>query len=249
MTSRPTSQSQHQEGSNIKTNVSEPERVVSVIAGSAAAIFGLTRGNAAGLGLALAGAEAIRRGVTGHCYIYQATGVNTATTGWSDQISVPHHAGIRVDKSITVNRPVQELFSYWRNFENLPNIMEHLKSVTMLSATRSHWIAKGPLNIPIEWDAEIINEKHNELIGWRSLDGASVPNAGSVQFKPAPAGRGTIISVSLKYDPPAGAIGAAFAKLLSSEPNQQVADDLQHFKELMEAGEVATTEGQSSGRK
>ncbi len=239
---------QHQEGSNIKTNVGEPERVVSVISGSVAAILGLTRGNLAGVALALTGAEAIRRGVTGHCYVYQAMGINTATTGLSDQVSVPHNAGIRVDKSITVNRPVEELYNYWRNFENLPRFMEHLKSVSVIDNTHSHWVAKGPLNVSVAWDAEIINEKPNELIGWRSLDGSAVPNTGSVQFKPATGGRGTVVSVSLKYDPPAGAVGAAFAKLFGEEPNQQIADDLSHFRSIMETGEVASTEGQSSGR-
>lgn len=238
-----------QDGSDTKTNVGEPERIVSVIAGSALAIFGLTRGKLPGMALALLGGEAIRRGVTGHCYIYDAAGVNTATTGLSDQVSVPHDTGIRVDKSITINRSPEELFQFWRNFENLPRFMDHLKSVKVQDNTHSHWVAKGPLDSSIEWDAEIINEKPNELIGWRSLEGASVPNAGSVQFKPAPGNRGTVVTVSLKYDPPAGAVGAAVARLFGEEPDVQIGDDLRHFKEVMEAGEIPTTEGQSTGKR
>lgn len=238
-----------QEGSDTKTNVGEQERIVSVIAGSALAILGLTRGKLPGMALTMLGGEAIRRGVTGHCYIYDAAGVNTATTGLSDQVSVPHHTGIRVDKSVTVNRPSQELFQFWRNFENLPRFMNHLKSVKVQDTKHSHWVAKGPLDSSIEWDAEIINEKPNEVIGWRSLEGASVPNAGSVQFKPAPGNRGTVVTVSLKYDPPAGAIGAAVARLFGEEPDVQVGDDLRRFKEAMEAGEIPTTEGQPTGKR
>ncbi len=100
----------------------------------------------------------------------------------------------------------------------------------------------------VEWDAEIINEKENEMIAWRSLEGADVDNAGSVHFEKAPNGRGTVVKVSLKYDPPAGVIGAAVAKLFGEEPSQQIQEDLRRFKQLMEAGEIPTTEGQSSGR-
>ncbi len=237
------------EGQNTKTNVGEPERVVSVVAGSALALFGLSRGKLPGLALTLLGSEAIRRGVTGHCYIYDAVGANTATTGLSDQVSVPHDAGIRVDKSITINRSAEDLYRFWRNFENLPHFMDHLKEVKVQDNTHSHWVAKGPLDSSIEWNAEIINEKPGELIGWRSMDGASVPNAGSVQFKPAPGNRGTEVTVSLKYDPPAGKIGAAVAKLFGEEPDQQISQDLRRFKQVMEAGEVPTTQGQSVGRK
>lgn len=238
-----------QEGQNTKTNVSEPERIASVIAGSALTILGLSRGKLPGIALALLGGEAIRRGVTGHCYVYDAVGVNTAVTGLSDQVSVPHDAGIRVDKSITVNRSPEELFRFWRNFENLSRFMNHLKEVRVLDNTHSHWVAKGPLDTNIEWDAEIINEKPNELIGWRSAQNATVPNAGSVQFKPAPGNRGTEVIVSLKYDPPAGKIGAAFAKIFGEEPSQQISEDLRRFKQVMEAGEVPTTQDQPVGRR
>ncbi|MEJ7616373.1 MAG: SRPBCC family protein [Pyrinomonadaceae bacterium] len=109
-------------------------------------------------------------------------------------------------------------------------------------------MAKAPVGSTVEWDAEIINEKENELIAWRSLEGADVDNSGSVRFKKAQDGRCTEIKIEIHYTPPGGILGAAFAKLFGEEPQQQVDDDLRRFKQLMETGEIATTEGQSSGR-
>jgi len=161
---------------------------------------------------------------------------------------VPGNRGIKVEKSVAVNRSASELYTYWRNFENLPHFMDHLESVTVQDDKRSHWVAKAPAGTTVEWDAEIINEKENELIAWRSLDGADVDNAGSVRFSEAIGGRGTIVKVSLEYDPPAGIIGSLIAKLFGEEPSQQVQEDLHRFKQVMETGERPTTEGQSSGR-
>jgi uncharacterized membrane protein len=126
--------------------------------------------------------------------------------------------------------------------------MDHLESVRILDGKRSHWVAKAPLGTSVEWDAEIINEEANELIGWRSLEGADVPNAGSVRFRPAPGGRGTEVRVNLEYNPPTGKLGAAFAKLLGEEPERQVEEDLRRFKQWMEAGEIPTTAGQPKGK-
>jgi len=166
-----------------------------------------------------------------------------------EQVSVPHNQGIRVDKAITINRPVEALYAYWRNFENLPQIMEHLKSVSNTDGDRSHWVAKAPADLQVEWDAELINDVPNERIGWRSLEGAQVPNAGAVIFKTAPGKRGTEVLVSLKYDPPAGKIGELVAKLFGQEPSQQIQEDLYRFRMLMETGEISTIEGQTSGRR
>jgi len=108
-------------------------------------------------------------------------------------------------------------------------------------------VAKGPGGTTVEWDAEVFNEKENELIAWRSLEGADVDNAGSVHFKPAPAGRGTEVRIVLKYDAPAGIVGSVMAKLFGEEPSQQIDEDLRRFKSLMEAGEIPSTEGQPTG--
>jgi len=140
---------------------------------------------------------------------------------------------------VTINSTPEKLYTFWRNFENLPRFMNHLKSVKVIDDTRSHWVAKGPARAKAEWDAEIINEIPNELIGWRSVDGSRVDNAGSVHFKKRGTGRrGTEVKVVLRYDPPAGGIGAAIAKLFGEDPAHQVQEDLRRLKELIEIGEA-----------
>jgi uncharacterized membrane protein len=153
-----------------------------------------------------------------------------------------------VDSAITIGKPRSEVYGFFRNLSNLPRFMRHLHSVSALDNRRSRWVAKAPAGRTVEWDAEIINEIENELIGWRSLVGADVQNAGSVQFEDATGGRGTVVRVELQYNPPGGVMGALAAQLWGEEPTQQVKDDLRRLKEIMEAGEIPTTEGQPSGR-
>jgi len=153
-----------------------------------------------------------------------------------------------VRKAITISRKPEELYRFWRNFEKLPAFMNHLKAVRDLGNNRSHWVAKGPAGLDVEWDAEVIEDKPNELLAWRSLSGADVDNAGEVRFEPAPGGRGTVLRVVLRYNPPAGKVGAAFAKSLGEAPEKQIAVDLLRFKQLIETGEIARTEGQPAGR-
>jgi uncharacterized membrane protein len=155
-----------------------------------------------------------------------------------------------VKKVTIINRPAEELYKFWRNFENLPRFMEHLVSVKGGAENqRSRWIARAPGGATVEWDAEIVNERQNELIAWRSLPGSDVANAGSVRFEPCPDGRGTFVKIELEYDPPGGQLGAKFARLFGEAPEQQIADDLRRFKQLMETGEVSTTKGQPAGRR
>ena len=150
--------------------------------------------------------------------------------------------GTRVRKSVTVNRPAEEVYAFWRNFENLPRFMQHLESVQVSGDGRSHWRAKAPAGKTVEWDAEITEDRPNELIAWRTVEGADVPNAGVVRFVAAPGGRGTEIHVDLQYDPPAGKIGALFAKLFGEEPSQQVNGDLRRLKQVLEIGEVTQSD-------
>jgi uncharacterized membrane protein len=145
--------------------------------------------------------------------------------------------GIFVTRAITVNRPTEDVYRFWRDFENLPRFMSHLSSVRVINGL-SHWEARGPLGTRIEWDAEVVEDRPGELIRWRSVPGADVPNQGSVRFCPAPGDRGTEIVFDLSYDPPARALGAAVAKLFGENPSQQVAEDLRHFKQVIETGEV-----------
>lgn len=149
---------------------------------------------------------------------------------------------IRTKRSITVRRPVEEVYAFWRDFQNLPRFMRHLESVTVTGDGRSHWVAKAPAGQTVEWDAETTDDRPNELIAWRSLPGADVYNAGTVRFAPAPGDRGTEVRVDLEYEPPFGKAGSKLAMLFREEPGQQVHDDLRHFKQVMEIGEIVLSD-------
>ncbi|HJS19225.1 MAG TPA: SRPBCC family protein [Anaerolineales bacterium] len=225
-------------------NVGKAERGVSIAAGLAMISYLLTRRPSIKMGLPV-GLEAgymLYRGATGHCLIYQAMEINRSGAG---------NKGIQAQRSVTVNLPREQLYRIWRNFENLPRFMKHLQRVDAEEASsgkQSHWVAKAPFGREIEWDAEITEELENETLAWRSLPGSIVESMGRVQFSDAAAGRGTILSVSMQYNPPAGSMGAAVARLFGEEPGQQLRDDLRHFKQMMEAGEIPSVEGQPSGR-
>jgi uncharacterized membrane protein len=230
-------------------NVTEPERWASALGGAALTAWGLKQlrdeRSPAGAMIAAAGASLIARGATGHCPVYAAAGVTTRS---DTREALGGSRGVNVEQAMTINRRPDELYAFWRKLERLPRIMSHLISVNEIDSRRSHWVAKGPAGRKVEWDAEIITEIPNELIGWRTLADADVVSAGSVRFKPAPGNRGTEVHVRLQYEPPAGKIGATVAWLLGSEPAQTIQEDLRRFKQLMEAGEIPTIEGQSRGR-
>ena len=224
-------------------NVSDAERVVSVLAGGLLGYWGLRRRGPAGAVAKLAAAALVERGLSGHCMVYESFGVDTAHAGNLVQQHGPAAVldasrAVRVERSVTVARPRAELYRYWRDLENLPRIMRHLESVTVLDERRSRWVAKAPAGRTVEWEAIIHNEVPDELIAWKSVEGASVPNAGSVRFADAPGRRGTEIRVVLEYDPPAGRLGAAVARLFGEEPDRQVTDDLRRFKAEMESSPV-----------
>jgi uncharacterized membrane protein len=155
---------------------------------------------------------------------------------------------IRVAHAVTINRSPEELYRFWRDFQNLPRFMKHLKSVRAIADRRSHWVAKAPAGTTVEWDAEITEDRPNELIAWRSLEGSDVDSVGSVRFERAPGGRGAIVRVEMRYSPPAGVVGATVARLLGKDPEWQIRNDLRRFKQVMEVGESITTEGQPAGR-
>lgn len=217
--------------SSAKSNVSEQERWASVVSGSALVLLGLGSRSLRGALTAIAGGSLIYHGATAEKSLPEMIGLNSS---------------IKVEKTVTINRTAEDLYQFWRNFENLPRFMKHLKSVTVISNTRSHWITSAPLGSSVEWDAEIINDQENQLIAWASVTGADVNNSGFVRFKPAPRDLGTEVKIVMEYEAPGGVVGAAIAKLFGEEPEQQIGDELHRFKQLMETGEVATTEGQSA---
>jgi uncharacterized membrane protein len=219
-------------------NVGRRERWISAVAAAAVAAYGLRRRRGRGLLLPIAGAL-IGRAVSGRCPVNEMLGRNTALDDEpsSPVTSVGRGEGVRVEDRIVLNRPRHEVYRFWRNFENLPRFMDHLESVTVLDERRSHWVAKGPGGSRVEWDAVVHNEIPNELIAWRSLEGSEVDNAGSVHFLPTENGD-TEVRVVLRYDPPAGKLGAAVARLFGEDPGRQIAEDLRRFKQVVEAGEA-----------
>jgi uncharacterized membrane protein len=157
------------------------------------------------------------------------------------QLSNGNH-GIHAKASCIVNREPDEVYNYWRDFQNLSRFMKHLESVEEFADGSSHWIAKGPAGMKVEWDAVIVADAPGRVITWRSLENSDVDNAGAVRFEPAPGGRGTIVKVNLQYNPPGGVIGSTVAKLFGEEPQQQLDDDLRRFKQVMEVGEVVVSD-------
>jgi uncharacterized membrane protein len=151
--------------------------------------------------------------------------------------------GVRVEQATTINRSIDDVYRFWRNFENFPRFMRHLESVQQVSGTTSRWRAKGPAGMSVQWEAEMIEEREHERIAWRSLEGADVPNSGSVRFQRAPGARGTEIRVQLQYSPPAGAFGQRIAWLFGEEPSQQIHEDLHRAKQLLETGEIPLSDG------
>jgi uncharacterized membrane protein len=220
-------------------NISETERWVSMAAGAGLAAYGLGRRRGTGWLLTLGGVLLFRRGLSGHCHTYELLGVNTAGTGSDTRRALGGTAGVLVDESVTINRPVDEIYRFWRDLENLPRFMRHLESVESVTGTLSRWRAKGPPGgTSVEWNAEIINEVPNQVIGWRSLEGSDVVSAGSVNFDDAGAGLGTRVRVRLQYSPPGGKVGAAVARLMGRDAATEIRQDLQQLKQLVESGEV-----------
>ena len=199
-----------------------------VLGGGALAVYGLSRKSLGGAALAAVGAFGAVAGAR--------RGTLSPTA-------------IHVQKTFTIDRPQQELYDFWHNFENLPRFMKHLRSVTNKGGRYSHWTAEGPMGVPVTWDAELVDERAGEYLVWRSLPGSVISNRGSVEFRQSPNGSGTEVTVALTYYNPAGKVGAAFAKMLGREPEMQIREDLRRFKALMEAGEIPTVVGQPSGRR
>ena len=221
-------------------NVGKTERLVSGIAGAALVVLSLRKRRLRRFLLPVA-TGLIARALTGRGPTRRAlSGLTRRQDRDSPVASVGRGQGTKVEERVTINRPVLEVYRFWRNFENLPRFMDHLESVTVIDDTRSHWVAKGPAGSRVEWDAVIHHEFDDELIAWRSLPGSEINNAGSVHFTPSADGKGTDVRVVLSYEPPAGQLGVAVAKLLGEEPSKQVADDLRRLKQVMDTGDVGT---------
>jgi uncharacterized membrane protein len=203
-------------------------RYAALLTGGAIALFGLTQKSKTRIALV-------------------GTGATIASFAMRDQVGDSSSSASEARSTIIVNIPPERAYSYWRDFSNLATFMNHLKSVQVTDPRHSRWTAYGPLSKEVQWDAEITDERENELIAWRSIEGSDVNMEGLVQFSRATGGRGTLIEVSLRYEPPAGAVGSAAMKLLGKDPSFLMRQDMRRFKALLEAGEIPTTDGQSHG--
>jgi len=229
-------------------NLGVLERWASIIGGATLLGYSMKKRSVGRPLLAMLGSDLIYCGVSGYSPLHQALGLRNCEKATGRTSGISYKQGIRIDRSITIDQPREQVYYFWRELENLPKFMRHLHSVTEIEGGRSHWIAAGPVGKMFEWDAVIINDEPNELLAWCSLPGSEVDTAGSVHFRRAPDGRGTEVSLELQYNPPGGVLGAAFARLLGGDPADQIGDDLRRLKQVMETGEVATIEGQPSGK-
>lgn len=164
----------------------------------------------------------------------------------SDQIDTPT---VEIVESISINASPEEIYSFWKNFENLPSFMRHLESVSIVDENVSHWVAKAPLGMSVEWDAQLVADEPNRRLSWETLPDSEIQHEGLVAFDATSNGRGTIVRVEMSYEPPAGHVGAQLARLLGEEPRVQIREDLRRLKQLIETGEIATTLGQPSGHR
>lgn len=226
-------------------NVGRAERWLSAVVGGALMVVGLKRGARQGWLPAVVGGSLFYRGVSGHSPLYRALGIDTSDTRPRSAVSVPHGRGVKIERSVIIEKPAEELYSIWRNFENLPRFMSHVIAVRQRSETTSHWVMRSVGGAEVSWDAEIINETPNELIAWRTVEGSDVDHAGSVRFEPM--GAGTRVKVTLEYRPPAGKIGVGLARLLGQQPELVIEEDLRRFRQGVEAGEVVSVAGQPRG--
>ncbi|MGE0702658.1 MAG: SRPBCC family protein [Vicinamibacterales bacterium] len=227
------------------TNVGSAERWGSLAAGGILLAYALSRRTQNTAWAAAAGAPLLHRGLTGHCYVYQGLGVTTVSD--DTRTALAGKRGVNVRESVRIERTADELYRFWRRFDNLPRFMHHLDKVVDLGDGRSRWTATGPAGSKVEWEAELVNDVENNVIAWRSLPGSDVVTAGSVTFRPVRAGGSTQITVNLQYEPPAGRAGSVVAWMFGHEPSQMIREDLRRLKQILEAGELATPGKSAAG--
>lgn len=219
------------------TNVGDIERVVSALAGGALVTWGLRRRSLGGLALAAAGAELVRRGISGHCAVYQWLGRSTAQTG-----------PIEIESAVTIGKPADALYRAWCDPDTLSRVMGDFADVRSTGERRWHWSAHGPADKGVEWESEITEEHEGELLRWRSIGDAAIPNDGEVRFREAPQGLGTEVRLLMRFDPPGGALGRAAVRMLGPTPQRLASRALQRFRDLVEAGSVPAPQGNGAMR-
>ncbi len=222
-------------------------RLASAGIGGALVAYGLRRGSLGGAALALIGGDLLYRGFKGRSYLADALGLATGERPGEDEHGAPPDA-LEVRRTITILKSADELHRAWRDPHNLAQVMEFFAYITVKDERTTHWVARGPLGSPIEWDSAIVEERPGQYLRWESLEGAEVPNDGSVSFRPAPADRGTEMSLHFRFDPPGGPIGDFVFKTFDITVHALTGKALRRFKSLMETGEIPTTKGQPAAR-
>lgn len=215
---------------SLPVNLNWPERIFSITTGArvtAGGLSKLTKNPLTGLLITAAGGYLMYRGLTGNCPLYARLA----------HLSKSKPENINIRTTMVVKRPRHEVYATWRRLENLPFFMSHLESVTSIDDKKSHWEAKLPGYVAkVSWDAEIVNDEPGRLIGWKSIDGSAIDNAGRVEFVDAPGNGSTVVKVVFSYVPPvAGALAAGAAKLVSPMFEKIIKDDIHSFKEYIES--------------
>lgn len=222
-------------------NVGTLERVGSATIGALLMMNGLKRRSLGGTALALTGGGLLYRGFSGHSHVYDSLGMSTAT---GDKLT----GAFQVQQSITIGKTPEELYRAWRQPENLAKIMEHFAEVAAVSEDRAHWAMTIPGGKKIEWEAQIVEDRPGEFLRWQSNIGAKWPNEESVRFHPGPSDWGTVVTLSFRFDPPAGDLGKALLKRFHFVPRTLAHKALQRFKSLMETGEIPTLRNNPTAR-
>ncbi len=168
--------------------------------------------------------------------------------GTSGEVSPANHlhqpsGDTLVARAVTINRPRDELYAFWRDFSNLAPLMENIERIEVKDDRRSHWVVKGPAGKDLEWDSIVTDDEPGRRIAWKADEGADIKNSGWIEFRDGPTGRGTEIHALIEYDAPGGQLGRLIAKALQREPNTQARRELRRFKQLMETGEITSSEG------
>jgi uncharacterized membrane protein len=220
-------------------DLAQPERIASTVAGGLLLAYGLRNPTPVNLLLGVLGAGLLYQG---------AGGRNVVESVRTGQPLIAEPQGVRIKKSVTINRTPETVYAFWRNLENLARYMPNVRSVQRHGGGRSHWVVKGPRGTALKWDAQITVDRPNQMIAWQTLPGGSIDHRGYVKFVPAPGGRGTEVHVALEYQPPLGEMGKLLGSLLSAAAEQQIQEQMRNFKNILEAGEIPTIRGQSSGR-
>lgn len=215
----------------LHANVGDMERIGSLLAGGALIAVSLLGRKTPRWGLLGAGVGLLLRGSTGYCSLYQALGIDGRDRRHRD--GVPGNGGVRIEHTVDIHCPAAELYQFWRRVDQLPSILRHVESVVALDEWHSHWKARGPLGPALEWDAEIINERENQLIAWQSVHGASLKNAGSVRFDPINE-EATRLKVCLELQPVGGTAALTLIRLFGTDPQRELETDLERFKDFAE---------------